>query len=137
MDALTPNTHTTEKSTMRRKLNNNAEIEYQTVVRDEDGVTVQASREAADTFDLRLVAFGYPVTFTPNIDRGGWVDREDGDREFAHAERVAMLLADAPDLLDLLREIVDRVEGTPGAALPLDLDTHVRGLLARHSRFGG
>ena len=122
---------------MRREINDNAEIEYHAVVRDEDGVTVRATREAADRFDLRLVAFGGPVTFTPNIDRGGWVDREDGDREFDHAERVAHLLADAPEMLDLLREIVDRVESTPGAALPLDLDTHVRGLLARHSRFGG
>jgi len=122
---------------MRREINDNAEIEYHAVVRDEDGVTVPATREAADRFDLRLVAFGHPAIFTPNIDRGGWVDREDGDREFDHAERVAKLLADAPEMLDLLREIVDRVEGTPGAALPLDLDTHVRGLLARHSRFGG
>jgi len=129
--------HTPEAPVAPKHTPAHPDLTYRSIFRHQPDSSRMCDRREADVFDLHLTVFDATVTFTPNIDRGGMTDPVLGTEIFDHAERVAHLLADAPEMLDLLREIVDRVESTPGAALPLDLDTHVRGLLARHSRFGG
>ena len=63
-------------------------IEFMAFVRHQPGTRVMATEDTADTFDLHLGG----VQWTPNIDRGGWVDPQDGEDEFQRALAAARRL---------------------------------------------
>jgi len=90
------------------------------------------SREQSNVFDLRVTAFGRNLDWTPNIDRHGYVDPAMGEEEFVYAERVARLLADAPAMLDLLREIAEGVKGMEIGGLPEGMSARLADLANKH-----
>ncbi len=63
-------------------------IQFMAFVRHDPGTRVMATEDTADTFDLHLGG----VQWTPNIDRGGWVDPQDGEDEFQRALAAARRL---------------------------------------------
>ena len=72
------------------------QLVYYRVIRHPGEGYVESPRESADTFVLEVDNLdGSRVRFQADIDRGGWVDREDGDREFAEAEVTAFNILDA------------------------------------------
>ena len=72
------------------------QLVYYRVIRHPGDGYVESPRESADTFWLEVDNLdGSRVRFQADIDRGGWVDREDGDREFAEAEATAFDILDA------------------------------------------
>jgi hypothetical protein len=72
-------------------------IVYLAVIRHPGDGYVYSPRETADKFVLEIAQphLGYPLSLYANIDRGGWVDRADGDRAFAEAEATALRILDA------------------------------------------
>ena len=56
-------------------------IQFMAFVRHDPGTRVMATEDTADTFNLYLDG----VEWMPNIDRGGWVDPQDGENEFRRA----------------------------------------------------
>ena len=72
------------------------QLVYCRVIRHPGDGYVESPRESADTFWLEVDNLdGSRVRFQADIDRGGWVNREDGDREFAEAEATAFDILDA------------------------------------------
>ncbi len=69
-------------------------IQFMAFVRHQPGSLVMATEDTAATFNLYLDG----VEWTPNIDRGGWVDWQDGEDEFqrtlAAARRLIVLTHD-------------------------------------------
>ena len=72
-------------------------IIYLAVIRHPGDGYVESPRKTADTFVVEIAQphLGYPLRLYANIDRGGWVDRADGDREFADAEATSLRILDA------------------------------------------
>jgi hypothetical protein len=89
-------------------------------------------REESNVFDARITAFGRTLAWTPNIDRHGYVDVAMGEEEFVVAERTAKLLADAPAMLDLLREIAEGVKGMEIGGLPEGMAARLADLANKH-----
>ena len=69
-------------------------IQFMSIVRYDADSRVAATEDTADTFNLYLDG----VEWTPNIDRGGYVDSQDGEDEFqrtlAAARRLIVLTHD-------------------------------------------
>lgn len=69
-------------------------IQFMAFVRHQPGSRVMATEDTADTFNLYLDG----VEWMPNIDRGGYVDPQDGEDEFqrtlAAARRLIVLAHD-------------------------------------------
>jgi len=75
-------------------------IQFMAYVRWQPGSSVMATEDTADTFDLYLDG----VEWRPNIDRGGWVDPQDGEDEFqrtlAAARRLIVLVHNMRKMLN-------------------------------------
>lgn len=72
------------------------QLAYQRVIRHPGEGYVESRREDADTFSLEVNTLdGSLLRFSAEVDRGGWVDRADGDREFADAEATSLRILDA------------------------------------------
>lgn len=70
---------------------------YLAVIRHPGDGYVYSDRASADKFVVEIAQphLGYPLRLHADIDRGGWVDRAEGDREFAEAEATALRILDA------------------------------------------